>query len=115
MKKNNKQNYLDNIPMKNQAHSWEEEDEVVTIHMENKGIYNKIAQKFFGSPKVSHVALDELGSFVWKQIDGQRSIYQIGQLVNEEFGTNAEPLYERLSKYFYNLNSTKFITFKVKG
>lgn len=111
----NKENYLDKIPMKNNTFSWEVEDGLVVIHMENKGIYNKIAQKFFGSPKVSHVSLDELGSFVWEQIDGQRSIYQIGQLVNEEFGKSAEPLYERLSKYFYNLNSTKFITFKVKG
>lgn len=111
----NKDNYLDNIPMKNHAFSWEVEDGLVVIHMENKGIYNKIAQKFFGTPKVSHVSLDEFGSFVWEQIDDQRSIYQIGQLVNEEFGEHAEPLYERLSKYFYNLNSTKFITFKVKG
>jgi len=61
---------------------------------------------------VSHIALEELGSFVWQLIDGNRSIYQIGELVSEEFGQQADPLYERLSKYFYSLNGTKFIHFK---
>lgn len=114
MKKKNNENYLDNIPLKNEEFDWDEDDGIVIIHMENKGIYNRIAQKLFGSPKVSHITLDEFGSFVWKQINGSRSIYEIGQLIKEEFGDRVEPLYERLSKYFYNLKSSKFISFKEK-
>lgn len=114
MKKKKNENYLDNIPVRNKDFSWEEDDEIVIIHMENNGIYNKIAQKFFGTPKMSHISLDEFGSFIWKQINGENSIYEIGELVKKEFGQRVEPLYERLSKYFYNLNSTKFITFKEK-
>ncbi|MFV0516655.1 MAG: PqqD family protein [Aminipila sp.] len=112
MKKKSEQNYLDNIPIKNENYKWEVDDQIVTIQMENKGFYNRIAQKCFGTPKVSYITLDEFGSFVWQQIDGKRNIYEIGQLVKKHFGKEVEPLYERLSKYFYNLNNTKFISFK---
>ena len=68
--------------------------------MENKGLANRIAQICFGRPKVSHITLEELGSFIWQQIDGEKSILQIGELVQEAFGEKAEPLYERLAHVF---------------
>ena len=48
-------------------------------------------------------ALADFGSFVWQQMDGSRSIYEIGQLVKVQFGEKAEPLYDRLSQYFQTL------------
>lgn len=107
-----KVNYLENIPVIYGDILWNEEDGIVTVHQENKGFYNKIAQKIFKTPAVSKVALDEFGSFVWKQIDGQRNIIEIGEIVSKEFGNKAEPLYERLSKYFYTLKDVGFVSFK---
>ena len=53
---------------------------------------------------------DENGSFIWPLIDGEKNIIDLGKLVEEEFGEKANPLYERLAKYFQILDSYGFIT-----
>ena len=78
--------------------------------MENKGIANRIAQKLFKKPKISYVHLDKMGSFVWSLIDGEKSIVELGEAVEEKFGEEAHPLYERLAKYFQILDSYHFIS-----
>jgi len=73
-------------------------------------VFNRIAQKCFGRPAVSHIALEQFGSFIWKQIDGVHTIYDIALLVKEEFGEDAEPLYDRLLAYFRTLQGHGFVT-----
>ena len=91
MKKDN--NLLDYVPRIPKKLNWTEDDEHrVTVDVENKGVFNRIAQKCFGRPAVSHIALEQFGSFIWKQIDGVHTIYDIALLVKEEFGEDAEPL-----------------------
>lgn len=103
-------NYLDRIPLHNELFSWSaDENGAVTLDIENKGIVNRIAQKLLKKPKISHVHLDEMGSFIWPLIDGEKSIADIGIPVKEHFGEKAEPLYERLAKYFQILESYSFI------
>ena len=107
------ENYLENKPFRNPLYKWtKDENEMVTIEVENKGIFNKIAQKLFKKPPVTYVHLDENGSFVWKLLDGEKSIIDLGVLVKEHFGEKAEPLYERLAKYFQILKSYGFVSFK---
>ena len=53
--------------------------------------------------------MDELGSFVWLLIDGKTNIGDMGVSVKEHFGEKAEPLYEKLVKYFEILKSYNFI------
>ena len=116
MKKKKNENYLDNVPVINGDICWEEDDDqLIVIKQETKGFYSKIAQKFFDRPKVSNIHLDEFGSFVWKQIDGEKDITEIGKSVSEEFGKDAEPLYERLSAYMFRLRDVQYISFKKKG
>ena len=92
MKKDN--NLLDYVPRIPEKLNWTEDDEHrVTVDVENKGVFNRIAQKCFGRPAVSHIALEQFGSFIWKQIDGVHTIYDIALLVKEEFGEDAEPLF----------------------
>lgn len=91
-------------------YSWELNKEgIVVVKVENKGLYNKIAQKFFKRPKVSYISLDEYGSFVWQQMDGYKTIYEIATQVKEKYGDAAEPLIERITKYFQILYSNHFI------
>ncbi len=66
MAKKKSKNYLDFIPVRNQKNTWDEADGKVTIHMVNSGFYNKIAQRFFHTPQVSHIDLDSYGSFLWQ-------------------------------------------------
>ena len=85
------------------------EEGEVTVDMENKGFTNKIAQKFFKRPEVSHIKLEGMGSFIFLCVDGKRSVYDIGQLVKEKYGDEAEPLYERLSVYMKKLEEVGFV------
>ena len=103
-------NYLDKRPVRASHLRWSQDDSgLVTLDIDNKGLFNKIAQKLFKKPAVSHIHLDELGSFVWPLIDGERTIFDIGKDVEEHFGEKAQPLYERLAKYFQILDSYRFI------
>ena len=109
-KQKNKENYLERIPKRPEKYAYTiGEDGIVTLEIENKGVFNKIAQKFFKKPKISYVHLDSMGSFIWPIMDGKMNITEIGKLVDEEFGEKAHPLYERLAKYFQILDSYGFV------
>ena len=115
MKKKNiiSKNYLEGIPLRHPDLNWSRDEEgLVTLEIENTGLFNRIAQKFFKKPKISYVHLDEMGSFVWPLLDGERDLIKIGGCVKEHFGEKAEPLYERLAKYFQILESYHFIQWK---
>lgn len=106
-------NYLERIPMRPEGLMWEIDDEnIVTLSIENKGFANKIAQKLLKKPKISYIHLDELGSFVWTIMDGKADIIELGEMVLEHFGEKCEPVYERLAKYFQILSSYGFVNWK---
>ena len=108
----NKENYLDKKPMLKPDIGYTTKDGIVTLEIENKGIINKIFQKLFNKPKISYIHLDELGSFAILVADGEKSILEIGKKVEEKFGENANPLYERLAKFFQIMDSYSFIEWK---
>ena len=103
-------NFLDKIPTRNPDIGYTvDEKGVITLEIENKGLFNRIAQKVFKKPKISYIHLDEMGSFVWPIINGEKSISEIGEAVDEHFGEKAHPLYERLAKYFQILENYGFV------
>ncbi len=105
-----KNNFLDYVFKINDTLTWNKrEDGQIVVEMENKGFTNRIAQKFFKKPAVSHIELEGMGSFIFSCIDGKKSVYEIGQLVHNEFGEDADPLYERLSVYMKHLENVNFI------
>ena len=107
------QNYLEKIPARPERIKWlTDEKGIVTLDIENTGFFNRVAQKLLKKPKVSHVHLDEMGSFVWPLLDGEKNIIDLGKLVEAQFGEKANPLYERLAKYFQILDSYSFIEWK---
>ena len=98
-----------------QANGAQAANMLVVLDIENTGAFNKLAQKLFGKPRVSHVHLDEFGSFVWKRIDGQRTVAQLAELVHEHFGEAAEPLHPRIAKYLQIVESYHFIELIAPG
>lgn len=103
------ENYLERVPVRAEI-KWTSDDQgKVTLEIENKGAFNRIAQKLFKKPKISYVHLDETGSFVWPLIDGETNIIDLGKKVEEKFGEKANPLYERLATYFRILESYGFV------
>ncbi len=104
-------NFLDKKPCRKEGIAWNtDKDGIVTLEIENKGFFNFLAQKLFKKPRISYIHLDEMGSFVWPIIDGEKDITELGKSVDEHFGEKAHPLYERLAKYFAILESYGFIT-----
>ncbi len=112
-KLNQEENYLERCPVRPAGIAWStDENGIVTLDIENKGIMNRIAQKLLKKPKVSHIHLDEIGSFVWPLIDGETTIAQMGEPMEAHFGDRAKPTYERLAKFFQILDSYHFVEWK---
>lgn len=115
-KKNKQQkmniNYLDLIPVRASELRWHEDLKGrVILEVENTGCFNRIAQKLFNRPQYTKVHLDQQGTFIWPLIDGTRTVADIAQMVKDEFGETAEPLYPRIIKYFQIVESYHFIKF----
>lgn len=112
MSKATQKNLLDYVPQKAIERFTSDEKGIITLEIENKGVFNRIAQKLFKKPKITYIHLDDMGSFVWPLIDGQTNITDIGKEVSARFGEKCEPLYPRLAKYFQILESYGFISYK---
>lgn len=105
-----KKNFLDYIPVCNPDYTWEADKKgIVTVHVLNKGFYNLLAQKIFKKPRVSHIKLDEYGSFIWQQMDGKRNVFELSKIVEAHFGEKAEPVLNRLVAFIRILYQNKFI------
>ena len=112
-KKKRQQNYLDLIPERALELSWSKDEEgIVTLEVENTGIFNRIEQKLFKRPKYTKVHMEKYGSFLWPLIDGERTVMELADLQKEEFGEEVEPLYPRVVKYMQIMESYNFIKLK---
>lgn len=108
-KKKSEQNYLDLVPAHNPANSFVEEDGIVKLIVTRRGLYDRMAQKFFHAPASTDIALDIYGSYIWTLINGKRTVYGISQHIKEHFGNDAEPLLDRLVKFFAILKNNELI------
>ncbi|MEG0839921.1 MAG: PqqD family protein [Hydrogenoanaerobacterium sp.] len=106
------ENLLNYIPELTPQCRWHDDGCTVTVEVLNAGVFNRLAQLFLKKPKITFAKLDVLGSFVWKSIDGVRSLMQLAEVVYDEFGDDAEPLYARLSAFFAMLIRYRLVAFK---
>lgn len=106
-------NYLEKVPSRPEKIAWNADAQgIVSLEVENTGFFNRAAQKLFKKPRISYIHLDEMGSFLWQEMDGRRNIMELGETVKARFGKKADPLYERLAKYVQILDSYGFIDLK---
>ena len=111
--KKEKKNFLEFIPAKNPAYPWHKNEQgKAVVQIGHKGFYDKIAQKFFKTPKVSDIELDEIGTFVWEAIDGSRTVYDISGLTAGHFGEEELSMLNRVVKYFAILREHRFVTYR---
>ena len=112
MKDKNQRNYLDFVPIKNPDIEYQTGDNgKVTVFIEWKGFYHRIAQKFFHRPRVSDIQLDDYGSFVWLAIDDNKDVHQISKELNARF-PNMEKSLSRLIKFLEILRDNHLIRWK---
>ena len=109
------ENFLDYVPKRNQLYEWDlNQKKHVEIAVVNRGMFNRMAQIIFRKPKVSKIELDDLGSFIWQELDGVKTVFEIGTAVKGKFGKKAEPLYERLCEYIRIMHNNRFIVYENK-
>lgn len=114
-KEKKQENFMDYVPKHNSLFEFQENKKHhVEIRIHNKGVINKIFQKLFRKPKYSYIELDDFGTFVWNNIDGQQTVFDIGNRIKEKFGKDAEPVYDRLCKFMNILHNNKFIVYTNK-
>ena len=76
---------------------------------------NRLARRIFEKRMKKptwKVELDNIGSFVWEQIDGNRNVMDIGARMKNKFGDSVEPVYDRLNQFLFVMRSHEFICFR---
>ena len=58
------------------------------------------------------VKLDDLGSFIWEQCDGTKTVQEIALGLKEKFGEKVEPVFERACLFFDKLEGGRFICYE---
>jgi hypothetical protein len=72
-------------------------DNIVTILEKQDHMVQKFFRKLkFRIPEYKKTSLDEYGSYVFLQIDGRKTVKDIGEDLEAKFGDKAHPLFERL-------------------
>jgi hypothetical protein len=71
-----------------------------------KYILPKLKSKHF------KIHLDDIGSAVWKKIDGNKNGVEIAREVQEEIDEELEPLYQRLAIFLSALKNNEFIDYE---
>lgn len=77
--------------------NYEINDNTVTIlEKQNHPIQNFFRKFKFKIPFYKKIKLDKYSSFVFLQIDGKRTVEEIGENLERTYGEDSHPLYERL-------------------
>ena len=98
---------------------WEEnEDGHVRVRMQKfEGRLGKWLCRVLHKPNHAMVRLDDLGSFIWKQCDGDTTVEDILKALDEEMGDRfevEEELEKRTFYFFHMLRTRGFIAWRKK-
>ncbi|WP_058486088.1 PqqD family protein [Defluviitalea phaphyphila] len=105
-------NILNMIPIKNERILWETKNGLVTLIILRNRPFDKFMHKIFKTPLKTTIELDEIGSFVWNECDGTKTINDIAENLEEKFGKRVQPVLERLLTYIRTLINNSFIILK---
>ena len=109
MNRHHPQQWHDVIPQ--HAIGWEdgpEERAVLLVERFRKGPLARWLQPRLKRPHI-RVKLDEIGSFVWRSMDGATQFRSIAAAMRERFGERAEPAEDRLQKFLILLYKDQFV------
>lgn len=74
-----------------------DKDNIVTILIKQDHKIQKFFRKLkFKIPEYKKITLDEYSSFVFLQVDGKKTVKEIGENLEAKYGDESHPLYERL-------------------
>jgi len=105
-------NLLELVPVR--TISWEKSQEDLVVLLKPKFRHPLLVKNLLPRLKRPHykIKLDSVGSFVWEQCDGNRSVKELAENMKERFGEDVEPLYDRLTLFLQSLEKNRFIYYK---
>jgi len=97
------------IPVHNTEYEIEESG---NVNIMKPKFTSQFSQKYI-IPRMKYpyyvIHLDEIGTTVWKSIDGVKTAVEIGDKLHEELGDKIEPVFERLGMFLAKMKNEKFI------
>lgn len=76
------------------------EEGIVTVLIKQDHMIQRIFRKLrVKIPEYRRITMDAFGSYTFLQIDGHKTVREIGEALEAEFGDKVKPLYERLSLF----------------
>ena len=111
-KKHNSPNLLDMVPVQNVEWNKKDDGKVTLEFPKLRSRLLRTIIKRMGVNPFAKVHLDEFGSFVWEQCDGNQPVYQIGKNLKSKFGDSIEPVYDRLGLFIRQLASQNCLIYK---
>lgn len=109
-KTNNTDNFLLYIPKKKHDEYVIRNGKTYLIFHHDKPV-EKFMRWLVRKPTISDVELDPIGAKVWELIDGENTVYDIGQKLHKLYGKKVEPIYDRLILYIRYLIRKDWISF----
>ncbi|WP_419741621.1 PqqD family protein [Paraclostridium dentum] len=80
-------------------------DGIVTIlEKQDHKVQNFFRKLKFKIPMYKKMELDEYGSFIFLQIDGEKNVEELGIKLEEKYGEESHPLYERLLLFLNHID-----------
>jgi hypothetical protein len=88
-----------------------DEKNIVTIIKRQDHWVQRFFRKLrFKIPEVTYIKLDAYSSFIFLNIDSNRTVKEIGEIMDEKYGEEAKPLYERLLLFLNHIEvNAKYI------
>lgn len=92
---------------------WRDEEDTVVLQRSpprEKGLSGIGARvdHWLGTPRLR---LDATGSFAWRRFDGHTSVGQVVDEVRKKFGTDAEPVEQRLGAFVRLLRRERLVSY----
>lgn len=82
-----------------------DKDNIVTILEKQDHKIQKFFRKLkFKIPEYKKISLDEYGSWIFLQIDGNKNVKDIGESLEAKYGDKVHPLYERLLPFLNHID-----------
>ncbi len=92
---------------------WEEVDGRVVV--ERPAVAGRgpkaLLERLLRALSARRIRLDETGSFVWRQLDGRRTVAEIAERMRERFGDRVEPAEERLGRLIRLLRQENLVVY----
>ena len=100
-------NLLDLVPVRTAG--WEEDDAGRVVIHAPRGRLLAFFARLLGKDELVRLQLDETGSFVWKQCDGERTAAEVVEQARIQRGEDPERFAHRMASFLRDLKKNRLI------